>query len=92
MSLEYEPSSEQLLASYQRAFFIENLLVRIHFIIVMTRWTGLALWEFEFLFLGSLASTFLFLETVTSASARSGPMTAACAASTVPRRARISGS
>jgi len=26
----------------QREFFIENLLVRIHFIIVMIRWTGLA--------------------------------------------------
>ena len=28
-------------------FFIDNLLVRIHFIIVMIRWTGLAPWEFE---------------------------------------------
>ena len=26
---------------------IDNLLVRIHFIIVMIRWTGLAPWEFE---------------------------------------------
>ena len=26
----------------QREFFIDNLLVRIHFIIVMIRWTGLA--------------------------------------------------
>ena len=32
----------------QREFFIDNLLVRIHFIIVMIRWTGLAPWEFEF--------------------------------------------
>jgi len=31
-------------------------LVRIHFIIVMIRWTGLAPWEFEFPFLGSLTS------------------------------------
>ena len=30
----------------EREFFIDNLLVRIHFIIVMIRWTGLALWEF----------------------------------------------
>jgi len=30
-------------------FFIVNLLVRIHFIIVMIRWTGLAPWEFEWL-------------------------------------------
>jgi len=26
-------------------FFIDNLLVRIQFIIVMIRWTGLAPWE-----------------------------------------------
>jgi len=38
--------------------FIANLLVRIHFIIVMIRWTGLAPWEFEFPFPGSLTSTF----------------------------------
>jgi len=30
-----------------REFFIDNLLVRIHFIIVMIRWTGLAPWKFE---------------------------------------------
>ena len=42
-----------------REFFIDNLLVRIHFIIVMIRWTGLAPWEFEFPFQGSLTSTFL---------------------------------
>ena len=29
-----------------REFFIDNILVRIHFIIVMIRWTGLAPWEF----------------------------------------------
>ena len=38
---------------------IDNLLVRIHFIIVMIRWTGLAPWEFECAFPGSLISTFL---------------------------------
>jgi len=43
----------------EREFFIDNLLVRIHFFIVMIRWTGLAPWEFEFPFPGSLASTFL---------------------------------
>jgi len=42
-----------------RDFFIDNLLVRIHFIIAMIRWTGLAPWEFEFLFSGSLTFTFL---------------------------------
>ena len=43
----------------EREFFIDNLLVRIHFIIVMIRWTGLAPWEFEFPFPGSLTPTFL---------------------------------
>ena len=38
----------------EREFFIDNLLVRIHFIIVMIRWTGLAPCEFEFPFPGSL--------------------------------------
>ena len=39
--------------------FIENLLVRIHLIIEMIWWTGLAPWEFEFPCPGSLISTFL---------------------------------
>jgi len=39
--------------------FIDNLLVRIHFIIVMIVWTGLVPWQFEFPFAGSLTSTFL---------------------------------
>ena len=43
----------------EREFFIDNLLVRIHFIIVVIRWTGLAPWEFELPFPGSLTSTFL---------------------------------
>ena len=43
----------------EREFFIDNLLVRVHFIIVMTRLTGLAPWEFEFPFPGRLTSTFL---------------------------------
>ena len=37
---------------------LHNLLVRIHFIIVMIWWTGFAPWEFEFPFPGSLTSTF----------------------------------
>ena len=45
------------LAPPEREFFIENLLVRIHLIIVMIRWTGLAPWQFEFPFSGSLIST-----------------------------------
>ena len=43
-------------AQPEREFFINNLLVRIHLIIVMIRWTGLA---FESPFPGSLTSTFL---------------------------------
>ena len=46
----------------EREFFIDNLLVRFHFIIEMIRWTGLASWESEFPFLGSLTSTFLGCE------------------------------
>ena len=38
----------------EREVFIDNLLVRIHLIFVMIRWTGLAPWEFEFAFLGGL--------------------------------------
>ena len=53
------PVSRNLLSSRTPEFFIDNLLVRIHLIIVMIRWTGLAPWEFEFHFPGSLTSTFL---------------------------------
>ena len=49
--------------SLQREFLIDNLLVRIHFIIVMIRWTGLAPWEVESPFPVSLTSTFLEQET-----------------------------
>jgi len=47
-----------VLRRLEREFFIDNRLVRIHFIIVMIRWIGLAPWEFEFTFPGSLTSTF----------------------------------
>ena len=40
-------------------FFIDYLRVRIHLLIVMIKWTGLAPWEFEQPFPGSLTSTFL---------------------------------
>ena len=30
----------------QKEFFIDNLLVQIHFIRVMIRWSGLTPWEF----------------------------------------------
>jgi len=43
----------------ERELFIDNLLIRIHFIIEMIWWTGLAPWEFEFPFPGSLITTFL---------------------------------
>ena len=40
-------------------FCMDNLLVRIHFIIVIIWWPGLAPWEFEFPFPDSLISTVL---------------------------------
>ena len=43
----------------EREFLIDNLLVRIYFIIVMIRWTGLAPWESGFPFPCSLTSTVL---------------------------------
>ena len=42
----------------KRLFFIDNLLVQIHFIIEMSWWNGLAPREYEFPFPGSLTSTF----------------------------------
>ena len=42
-----------------RELFIDKLLVRSHFIIVLIRWTGLASWQFEFPFPGSRTSTIL---------------------------------
>jgi hypothetical protein len=46
-------------AKRERELFIDNQLVRIHFVSVMIRWTGLAPWRFEFPFSGSPPSTFL---------------------------------
>ena len=43
----------------EREFFVDSLLVRIHFTIEMIWWTGFAPWELEFPFPGSLRSTFL---------------------------------
>ena len=45
-----------------KEFFMNNLLARIHFIIEMIWWTGLAPWEFEFPFPGILTSTLLTTE------------------------------
>ena len=45
----------------EREFVIDNLLVRNHFFIEMIRWTGLAPWDCEFPFPGSLISMFLGL-------------------------------
>jgi len=42
--------------------FIDNLLVQIHFIIVMIRRTGPTPWKFEFPFPGSLTYAFLPLQ------------------------------
>ena len=46
------PASNPDASPPERDFFIDNLLVRIRFIIEMSWWTGLAPWEFEFPFLG----------------------------------------
>jgi len=45
--LESRPLQPMLLDRHlrRREFLIDNLLVRIHFIIVMIRWTGLAPWD-----------------------------------------------
>ena len=43
----------------KRKWFNDNLLVRINFIIVTIRWTGLVPWDFGFPFPGSLTSTCL---------------------------------
>jgi len=43
----------------KREFFIDNLPLRNHFIIVMIRWSVLAPWEFEFSFPDSLTSTLI---------------------------------
>ena len=52
-----DPAKRKASQLQQRDFCIDNLLVRIHFSIVMIRWTALA---FEFPFPGSLTtSTFL---------------------------------
>ena len=45
----------------ERDFFIDNLLVQMHFIIKMIWWTGLAPWQLEFPFPGRLISTFPFI-------------------------------
>ena len=43
-----------------KEFFIDNLLIRIHFMIEMIWWTSLAQWELEFPFPDSLIYTFLY--------------------------------
>ena len=45
------PPRDDVLNQRERECLIDNLLVRIHFIIEMIWWTGLAPWEFEFLVL-----------------------------------------
>ena len=59
VSLSLDPEPAFILKVCPTEFFIENLQVRIDFIIVTMRWTGLAPWDVEFPFPGSLTSTFL---------------------------------
>ena len=60
----FDPTNHQLppvfRAPRERDFFIDNLLVQIHFNIMIIRWTGLAPWEFGLPFTGSLTSTFQY--------------------------------
>ena len=56
-TVDPEASTLTLYQVEHREFLIENLPVRIHFIIEMIWWTGLAPWEFEFSSPGSLIST-----------------------------------
>ena len=67
LSLEVDKSLENRLLEYPHEELgvvhqerqNDNLPVRIHFIIVMIGWTGLAPWKHEFPFPGSLTATFL---------------------------------
>jgi len=52
-------ASSQATPPGHRELFIDNLLVRIHSIIEMILWTGLAPWEFKSPFPGSFISAFL---------------------------------
>ena len=52
---------------------LDNLLVRVYFIIVMIRWTGLAPWEFGFPSSGRLRSTFLVVGQVLFSLGRCSP-------------------
>jgi len=68
LGVHYNPETSQIkflvldphyTGAPEREFVFDNILVIFHFTIVMIRWTGLAPWEFEFPFPGSLTSTFL---------------------------------
>ena len=43
-----DPGRETRDPKPERAFFFDNILVRIRFIIVRIKWTGLAPWELKF--------------------------------------------
>ena len=59
MSETLHPKAQTPNLRRERDFFVENLLGRVHYIIKMIWWTGLAPWVFKFPFTGSLTSTFL---------------------------------
>ena len=57
----------------KREFFIDTHLVRVHFIIVMIRWTGLAPWEFAApMFIGYRTEYGVVVPTVLPAVGRRG--------------------
>ena len=57
MSSKQNPPRIEIYQEVERDLIIDNLLVRIHFISVMIRWTGLAPWECEYQEAGSYATT-----------------------------------
>ena len=57
MSSKQNPPRIEMYQEVEREFFVDNLLLRIRFIIVMIRWTGLAPRECEYQEAGSYATT-----------------------------------
>ena len=61
MQLLVSGATEEMVHAQFLRKYVATVQVRILFIILMIGWTGLAPWEFEFHFTGSLTSTFLGL-------------------------------
>ena len=81
----FEPGGGVPLSTLRRRPRRARVIVRTHFIIVMIRWIGLAPWEFEFPFPGSLTPTFLFAEQGSAGQAVHGEARGRGARARVPR-------